>query len=141
MSLRTGTLLALSLIIGLGFVWMAGVWSAQSEPVVLEVASDGVQRTQVVLDSHVYVPKHLVVKAGIPVELELKNVTFLTPHNFVMKDAASGLSVSEDVSGGKTKIVRFTAALPGTYTFYCDKKLLFFASHREKGMEGRLEVR
>jgi hypothetical protein len=30
---------------------------------------------------------------------------------------------------------------PGIYLFYCDKKLLFLPSHREKGMEGRLEGR
>jgi hypothetical protein len=28
----------------------------------------------------------------------------------------------------------------GEYPFYCSKKLLFFKSHREKGMEGMLEV-
>ena len=25
---------------------------------------------------------------------------------------------------------------PGTYSFYCDKQLLFFPNHREEGMEG-----
>ena len=30
-------------------------------------------------------------------------------------------------------------ATPGG-RFYCDKKLLFFKSHREKGMEGVLKV-
>jgi hypothetical protein len=28
----------------------------------------------------------------------------------------------------------------GRYPFYCDKKLFFMAGHREKGMEGVLEV-
>jgi hypothetical protein len=28
----------------------------------------------------------------------------------------------------------------GIYPFYCSRKLLFFESHREKGMEGTLEV-
>jgi len=27
------------------------------------------------------------------------------------------------------------------FAFYCDKRLLFFKSHHEKGMEGRLDVR
>jgi hypothetical protein len=29
----------------------------------------------------------------------------------------------------------------GTFPFYCDKKLLFFKSHHERGQEGHLEVR
>jgi plastocyanin len=133
--------LTLTAVLVLGFLCASDFSSAESEPFVLAVASDGVQRAHVALESYAYVPKHLVVRAGIPVELELKNGSLLTPHNFVLKDSAAGLSVSEDVSAGKTKTVRFTAAQPGSYAFYCDKKLLFFASHREKGMEGRLEVR
>jgi plastocyanin len=49
--------------------------------------------------------------------------------------------VDQDVGDGKSATVRFTPTHPGTFVFYCDKKLLFFKSHREKGMEGRLEVR
>ena len=93
------------------------------------------------MDSYSYRPNHLVVRAGQPVELTLTSVTILTPHNFVLKEPAAGLSVEQDVGAGKTATVRFTPTVPGVFTFYCDKKLLFFASHREKGMEGRLEVR
>jgi len=73
--------------------------------------------------------------------LILTSVTTLTPHNFVLKEPAAGLTVEQDVRAGKTATARFTPTQPGVFTFYCDKKLLFFASHREKGMEGRLEVR
>jgi plastocyanin len=100
-----------------------------------------VQHGRMALDSYSYQPNHLIVQAGIPVELTLNSLTFLTPHNFVMKEPDAGLSISHDVPAGKTITIRFTATRPGTYTYYCDKKLLFFASHREKGMEGRLEVR
>jgi plastocyanin len=93
------------------------------------------------MDSYAYRPNHLVVRAGQPVELTLTSVTILTPHNFVLKEPAAGLSVEQDVGAGKTATVRFTPTQPGVFAFYCDKKLLFFASHREKGMEGRLEVR
>jgi len=115
--------------------------TGQPEPVVLEVGPDGVQRGQVALDSYSYTPNHLVVQAGIPVEIRLNSLTTLTPHNFVIKEPAAGLSITQDVGAGKTVTVRFTAFKPGTYWVYCDKKLLFFASHRAKGMEGRLEVR
>jgi heme/copper-type cytochrome/quinol oxidase subunit 2 len=93
------------------------------------------------LDSYSYSPNHLIVHAGKPVELTLTSETTITPHNFVLKEPAAGLTVEQDVGAGKSMTVRFTPAQPGTFVFYCDKKLLFFKSHREKGMEGRLEVR
>ena len=60
-----------------------------------------------------------------------------TPHNFIIKE----LAVEQDVGAGKTARVTFTPAQPGMFPIYCDKKLPFFPSHREKGMEGTLEVR
>jgi len=45
-----------------------------------------------------------------------------------------------DIGAGETKTVRFTPVAPGTYTFYCKSKLLWFKSHREHGMEGTLTV-
>lgn len=110
-------------------------------PVEVETAPDGVQRVTITLDSYSYTPNHIVFRVGKPVELSLTSVTILTPHNFVLKEPAAGLTVEQDVGAGKTVTVRFTPTQPGILTFYCDKKLLFFASHREKGMEGRLEVR
>ncbi len=132
------------LIVAVGLVCGHGVLADQekpSEPVVAALGADGIQRASLTLDSYSYEPSHLIVEAGKPVELNLTSVTLLTPHNFVLKDAAAGLAVEQDVSAGKTVTVRFTPMKPGTYAFYCDKKLLFFASHREKGMEGKLEVR
>lgn len=111
------------------------------EAMVLKKDPHGVQRGAVILDSYRYEPDHLVVEAGVPVELALTSVTLLTPHNFVLRDLDAGLNVNQDVGAGDTATVRFTASKPGLYTFYCDKQLLFFASHREKGMEGLLEVR
>ena len=108
---------------------------------VAPIESDGVQRLTMVLDSYSYDPNHVVVQAGRPVELILNSVTMITPHNFVLKDGASGLSIDQDVGSGKQVVLRFTPMQKGTFSFYCDKKLLFFASHREKGMEGKLEVR
>lgn len=103
--------------------------------------ADGIQRATVILDSYSYTPQHLIVQSGKPVELLLTSITTITPHNFVLRDETAGLSIERDVSAGKTVTVQFTPSKPGTYSFYCDKKLLFFPSHREKGMEGTLEVR
>lgn len=111
--------------------------ASAGEPVVLQPGADGVQRTTITLDSYSYSPDHVVVQAGKPVELTLVSETTITPHNFIIKE----LGVEQDVGAGKTMTVRFTPTQPGTYQIYCDKKLPFFPSHREKGMEGRLEVR
>lgn len=116
--------------------------SPQSPPLRVPVDQvDGMQRATVILDSYSYTPQHLIVQAGKPVELILTSITTITPHNFVLRDDAAGFSIERDVSAGKTVTVQFTPTKPGRYAFYCDKKLLFFPSHREKGMEGTLEVR
>ncbi len=110
-------------------------------PVIVPVVADGVQRATVTLDSYSYAPNHLVVEAGKPVELTLKSVTMFTPHNFIIKDPAGSLSIEQDVSAGKTVSIKFTPTQPGTFPIYCDKRLWPLPSHRDKGMEGKLEVK
>jgi plastocyanin len=110
-------------------------------PVTAEVGSDGVQRASITLDSYSFTPGHLIVQAGKPVELTLISVTTLVPHNLTLKEPAAGLSIAQEVGPGQTAKVTFTPTTPGTYLFYCDKRLPFFPSHRQEGMEGRLEVR
>lgn len=106
-------------------------------PVVVAVAADGVQRATITLDSYSYRPNHLIVEAGKPVELTLVSVTTITPHNFIIKE----FSVEQDVSAGKTVVVKFTPAQTGVFPIYCDKRLWPMPSHRDKGMEGTLEVK
>jgi heme/copper-type cytochrome/quinol oxidase subunit 2 len=115
--------------------------SQSGPPVVIPVAADGVQRATVMLDSYSYSPNHLIVEAGKPVELTLISVTTFTPHNFIIKDSAGSLSVEQDVSAGKTVTITFTPPQPGLFPIYCDKRLWPLPSHRDKGMEGKLEVR
>jgi plastocyanin len=115
--------------------------SQSGPPVVIPVAADGVQRATVTLDSYSYSPNHLIVEAGKPVELTLISVTTFTPHNFIIKDSAGSLSVEQDVSAGKTVTITFTPPQPGLFPIYCDKRLWPLPSHRDKGMEGKLEVR
>ena len=110
-------------------------------PVTATIDADGVQRATVKVDSYSYTPSHVVVGAGRPVELILVSVTSMVPHNLVLNDPASGLSLKQDIGAGKTVKLTFTPARAGTFAFFCDKKLPFMASHREKGMEGKLEVR
>jgi len=63
----------------------------------------------------------------------------MVPHNFVLKAPEAGMDVTADL-GKEPQTIRFTPTKVGEYPFYCDKKLLFFESHREKGMKGILKV-
>jgi len=114
------------------------VSSAEENALVAE--TNGVQRVEITAGSYFFKPEHIIVKAGVPVELAIRNESRLVPHNFVMKSPEAGMEFSEKLSDSLT-IVRFTPSLPGKYTFYCDKKLLFFKSHRDRGMEGVIQVR
>jgi plastocyanin len=87
-----------------------------------------------------FTPDRITVQAGETVQLELSDTDRLTPHNFTLKAEQAGLNVDTDVSAGKTEVVDITPLVPGTYKFYCNKKLLFFKSHRDRGMEGTLIV-
>ena len=127
------------LMIGMHSTAHAQIWTPGS-PVKAEVVADGIQRMTIVLDTYSYMPNHVVVEAGKPVELLLTSVTTLTPHNFVIHDSGSGVSVDQDVGAGKSVTVRFTPNYPGKVSFFCDKRLWPMASHREKGMEGLLDV-
>ncbi|HET8720689.1 MAG TPA: cupredoxin domain-containing protein [Nitrospira sp.] len=132
-------------ILGLSLAAAAAAVAAEpasiGPPFTVPTDADGVQRATVVLDSYSYQPGHLIVEKGKPVELTLKSVTILTPHNFIIKDPAGGLSIEEDVSAGKTAVVKFTPTQAGIFPIYCDKRLWPLPSHRDKGMEGKLEVR
>ncbi|MCX5721280.1 MAG: cupredoxin domain-containing protein [Nitrospirae bacterium] len=122
-------------------VVLAAEPSQSSPSLVIPVAADGVQRARVTLESYSYSPSHLIVEAGKPVELTLISVTTITPHNFIIKDPAGSLFVEQEVSAGKTVTITFTPIQPGTFPIYCDKRLWPMPSHRDKGMEGILEVR
>ena len=135
-------LATIGLLTSVGVTTVDAAEPAQSgPPMVIPVAADGVQRATVTLDSYSYSPNHLIVEAGKPVELTLISVTIITPHNFIIKDPAGSLSVEQDVSAGKTVTLKFTPTQPGTFPIYCDKRLWPLPSHRDKGMEGKLEVR
>jgi plastocyanin len=108
---------------------------------VIQPDDQGVQRSTIMMDSYSYSPNELSVEVGQPVELILQNNATFIPHTFVIADPAARLHVHVEVSAGESQTVRFTPTTRGTFPFYCDKKLLFLKSHRERGQEGRLEVR
>ena len=112
---------------------------SQEETYTAKVGEDGVQRVRILGGSYFFKPNHIVVKVNVPVELVASKAAGITPHNLVIKAPEAGISVEEDLDTEPKKIT-FTATAVGKYPFYCSNQLLFFASHRERGMEGVLEV-
>ena len=98
-----------------------------------------VQKIEIVVDSYSFRPDHITVTAERPVELTLRSVTSLIPHNFTIDDPDSGLDIDVDVPSGKDVTVTFTPSEKGKFQFYCNKKGIF-GSHINKGMKGYIEV-
>lgn len=111
----------------------------EPDAVVARVDSDGVQRATIVGGSYFFKPRHLVVKANLPVELSLSREAGIVPHTLVIKAPEAGI-VLDQMLGTEVRTVKFTPTAAGSYPYYCRNKLLFFKSHREQGMEGMLEV-
>ncbi|HZV82168.1 MAG TPA: quinol oxidase [Geobacteraceae bacterium] len=103
------------------------------------IDKDGVQRVVLVGGSYFFDPAHIIVKVNVPVELSVRKESGMLPHNIVVKAVNAGIDFDEEM-GSEPKIIRFTPTKTGSYPMYCSKKFLFFESHREKGMEGVLEV-
>lgn len=92
------------------------------------------------MESYVFSPSEITVDAGKPITLILNNQSFLVPHNFLLDDPHGTRVLDADISSGESQTHTLTLTEPGVYPFYCDKQLLFFPTHREEGMEGRLIV-
>lgn len=103
------------------------------------VGADGVQHVRIEGGSDFFKPSRVIVKVNVPVELTVSVDSFWIPHTFVMQAPEAGISVDEKLSS-EAKNIRITPTAVGKYPYYCKNKLLFFKSHREKGMEGMLEV-
>ncbi len=103
------------------------------------VDSDGVQRVEILGGTDFFKPNHIIVKVNVPVELKAKKEPGIVPHDIVMDSPEAGMKFKESLSTDP-KVIRFTPTKTGKFPFYCDKRLWPFASHREKGMEGAIEV-
>jgi len=107
--------------------------------VVATLDADGVQRVEVLGGEYYFDPNYIVVKVNKPVELKVKKTGGYTPHNIVVKAPEAGINFSESLAK-EPKVIKFTPTAIGKYPMYCDKKLLFFKSHKDRGMEGMIEV-
>jgi plastocyanin len=108
----------------LSFVLTTGLFALTA----LNAAATSAQGIAIQLGDYRFTPDSITAKSGE------------TLHNFTLKAEAAGLDVDIDVSAGETEVVDITPRASGTYRFYCDKKLPFMKSHRDRGMEGTLVV-
>ena len=111
----------------------------QKQAQVVKVDQDGVQRITIVAGSYFFKPSHIVVKVNMPVELVASRESGMTPHDLVIQAQDAGIVVQQDLATEPRKIA-FTPRKVGKYAMYCSKKPPLMASHRERGMEGILEV-
>jgi len=118
---------------------LAGCSSGVKRPVQEVTAradADGVQRVRVIAHSYWFEPNRVVVKAGAPVELTVKNAALFVPHNLTCEAADAGIEVSLDLGMLRgTKVARFTPTRAGEYEFFCH-----VGSHAKHGMRGTLVV-
>ncbi len=114
--------------------------SGQNEKVFkAAVDKDGVQRVDILGGKYFFDPSYIIVKVNMPVELQVRKEKGFVPHNIIMNEPEAGIEFNEELKT-EQKLIRFTPEKIGKHPFYCDKKLLFFKGHREKGMNGILEV-
>ncbi len=102
--------------------------------------ADGVQRVEIIGGEYYFDPNYIVVKVNKPVELTVRKAAGYIPHDMVVKAPEAGIDFKVDLDTKKPEIKKFTPTKVGKYPMYCDKKLLFFKSHRDRGMEGMIEV-
>ena len=92
----------------------------------------GAQQVTVTVGSAMqFAPSSLVVRAGQPVELTLRNGGGI-PHDFTLAEGASG-PVKIEAQGGQTARGTFTIDSPGTYAFVCS-----VPGHAAAGMRGTI---
>jgi plastocyanin len=113
--------------------------AVKEKRVVAAVDADGVQRVEVVGGSYFFDPNYIVVKVNVPVELKVRKEAGYVPHDIVVKAPAAGIDFSESLEK-EPKIIKFTPKTVGKYEMYCSKKLWFAKSHKDRGMDGMIEV-
>jgi len=129
-------------VLALVFVVFGSAVVLADEPKVTTVTAsvvDGVQRVEIRGGDYYFEPNHIIVKKDIPVELVVKKAPGWVPHDIVMDAPQAGMAFKLEFDK-EGEVVKFTPTQAGTFPFYCDKRLLFFKSHKERGMHGEIEV-
>jgi plastocyanin domain-containing protein len=130
----------LGIILVILIIGTISVIAAEKKEFIAPIASDGIQHVEIIGGSYFFDPNYIVVKVNVPIEMKIWKESGIIPHDFVMKAPEAGMDIQVDLKT-EPAVVRFTPTRVGKYLFYCSKKPPYLESHREKGMEGVLEVR
>lgn len=103
------------------------------------VGRDGVQEVEITGGYYYFRPNYIVLKKDIPARFVVRKTPGLIGHDIVIDELEAGMAFKVDL-GTEGKVIEFTPTRVGVYPFYCDRKFLFFRSHRDRGMEGLIEV-
>jgi plastocyanin domain-containing protein len=122
------------------FLISGGIAQEQSKQkrVVATVGSDRVQKVEITAGSYYFDPNDIVVKVNVRVQLIVTKEGG-TPHDISLQAPEAGIDFKESLSS-KPKVIEFTPTKPGKYPFWCTKKPPFGTSHKDRGMQGLLEV-
>ncbi len=115
---------------------------AKEKRFVATIGADGIQRVTVTGGEYYFDPNHIVLKVNTPAVLSVmkgKDASWFIPHDLVVKAPGAGIDFKISLKS-EPQTVAFTPTKTGTYALYCDKKSPFGKTHREKGMEGVIEV-
>jgi len=132
----------------LRFIWLCLIFvimcnfviAAEKKEFAAKTDPDGVQRVEMTGGSYFFDPNYIIVKVNVPVEIKIRKESGLVPHNIILKALDAGIDIDMEMKD-TPQTIRFTPLKTGIYSFACEKKLLFFESHKDKGMVGTLEVR
>ncbi len=127
------------LCFAVSFVAVVADAQNQIEVYTATVDKDGTQHVSIIAGGYFFKPNRIVVKKNIPVEFSVSREPGMVPHSIVVNAPEAGIVIDESLSSNP-KTITFTAQATGEYVFYCKNKLPFFPSHREKGMQGIIEV-
>jgi len=101
---------------------------------------DGVQRVRLVAGDYFFRPNRIVLKANVPAEITVSAEPGSVPRDIVVSAPQAGMTIDAPLPDAP-RTIRFTSTAPGTYAYYCSNRLPFFNSHRERSIEGVIELR
>ena len=116
-----------------------GQAAGKEKCVVAVVDADGVQRVTITGGEYYFDPNYIIVKVNIPVEFVVTKAPGQIPHDIMVKAPEAGINFKIDLKK-EAQTIKFIPTKIGKYEMYCDKKLLFFKSHKDRGMDGAIEV-
>jgi nitrite reductase (NO-forming) len=117
----------LAIIVGVALTTACGAATGSTR----DVQTGGQQVTLTVGNSMQFVPGSIVVRAGEPVELALRNGGGIL-HDFSLTEATAS-PVKIEAQGGQTARAVFTIDTPGSFEFVCS-----VPGHAAAGMRGTL---